>query len=203
MTMRILTLSAVALTLGLTAQAAHPPIPYPAKDFTVTDLSGRQTSFFSLKGKVVVCEFLFTTCIHCQNTAKLYTKLQAEFAPLGVQFLGAAFNDEVQGHPDVLRNFISTNGVGYPVGIVPRSTVENYANLSGMERWSVPQIIVIDRKGIVRAQSDPTGTESLSQEAPMRALLDKLVKESGGSAATPEKAAPATKKAPSKDKAKT
>jgi len=33
-----------------------------------------------------------------------------------------------------------------------------------MDRWVVPQIVVIDRKGMIRAQSPTTGDEKLQNE---------------------------------------
>ena len=42
---------------------------------------------------------------------------------------------------------------GFPVGVSNRSTVLGYLGISELERIGVPQIIVIDRKGVIREQS--------------------------------------------------
>ena len=55
----------LGITLGLTAQAAA-PVPGPAKEFTVATPQGQQILISSLKGKVVVIQFLFTWCPHCR-----------------------------------------------------------------------------------------------------------------------------------------
>ena len=60
-------------TLGLPAQAAA-PVPRPAKEFTVATPQGQQILLSSLKGKVVVVQFLFTWCPHCQAFSKVLTQ---------------------------------------------------------------------------------------------------------------------------------
>jgi len=45
-----------------------------------------------------------------------------------------------------------------------------------MQRLAVPQILVIDRKGMVRAQSAPLGTAELQDETYMRTFLSGLLK---------------------------
>lgn len=51
-----------------------------------------------------------------------------------------------------------------------------------MTRWSVPQVVVIDRKGNIRAQSPAQGDPNLQMETYMRDLLDTLLKEPTASA---------------------
>src|SRR5207249_2193115 len=84
--------AAVFVAAGLSAYAI-PPVPRPAKDFTVVEASGKETHIASLKGKVVVLEFLFTTCPHCQNASRMFTKLQRELGPKGFQALGVAIDN--------------------------------------------------------------------------------------------------------------
>ena len=44
--------------------------------------------------------------------------------------------------------------VGFPVGFAPRASVLSYLGISEIESWVVPQVAIIDRKGVVRAQSE-------------------------------------------------
>jgi hypothetical protein len=46
-----------------------------------------------------------------------------------------------------------------------------------MDRYVVPQEVVIDKKGIIRAQSGPQGDEKLQDPSSLRNLLDSLLKE--------------------------
>ena len=52
-----------------------------------------------------------------------------------------------------------------------------YLGYSIMERLAVPQVMIIDRKGRVRAQSEPEGSAELQQPETLRPLLEKLLAE--------------------------
>lgn len=177
----------VAGFLAVAAQAAS-PVPRPAKELTVLEPSGKQTLLSSFKGKVVVVEFLFTTCPHCQNAAKMFTKIQKDAGPRGFQALGIAFDD---ANAQKVQGFVQQYGVGYPVGYASRDTVMSYLGLSVMDRFVVPQVIVIDKKGVIRAQSEPMGSPNLQDETYIRGMIDGLLKEP---TATVSSTAPAAKK---------
>jgi peroxiredoxin len=155
----------------------------------VIEPNGKQVLLSSLKGKVVVIEFLFTTCPHCQKQSQLMTKLQKELGPRGFQALGVAFNDGV--NPQMVGQFVQEFGVGYPVGNASRDTALSYLGISVMERWAVPQMVVIDRKGIIRSQTEPLPSGSLQDETKLRALVESLLKEGastgGGAKASSKK----------------
>jgi peroxiredoxin len=187
--MRILASTAAFFALTFSA-LAMPPVPRKSPEFTVTDPSGKQILLSSLKGKVTVVPFMFTTCPHCQNEAKMLTRLGKELGP-GVAMLGVTFNDGVNG--PLVAQFIKDYSVGFPVGFASRDAVVNYLGLSVMDRWVVPQIAVLDKKGNIVAQSAATGTPELQDENYLRTLLTKLMKEGG--AATTSSTAPAKKAA--------
>ena len=147
----------------------------------------------SYAGRVVLVQFLYTTCPHCQATARFYSKLQKELGPRGLQVVGVAFNEEAEEHPDLVRRFVELNGVEFPVGVAPREAVLSYLGISVMSRFAVPQVVIIDRNGVIRAQSEILGSEELQDESRLRPLLEGLLKE--GNAATSRKLSPATKAA--------
>ena len=197
--MRIAPVS-VLLASALALQAAA-PVPRPTKEFTITLPSGKQSLLSSYRGKVVMLACMFTTCPHCQALSKVMTKLQGELGPRGFQGLGVAFNDEVNtpnsaSNSQVTASFISQFQVGFPMGFAPRDSVLSYLGVSSLERWVVPQIAIIDRKGVIRAQSASQGTADLQTESYLRKYLGELLDE-GGKAATPSKA-PAKKAADKK-----
>jgi peroxiredoxin len=198
--MRIATVSALlASTLALQAAA---PVPRPSKEFTIVMPSGKQTLLSSYRGKVVMVAFMFTTCPHCQALSKVITKLQGELGPRGFQALGVAFNDEVNTpnngvNAQVTANFINQFQVGFPMGYAPRESVLSYLGVSEIESWVVPQVAIIDRKGVIRAQSATRGTTELQTETYLQKYLGDLLSEGApAKTATPSKAAP--KKAVSK-----
>jgi len=163
-------------TLGLPVEAAA-PVPRPAKEFTVATPQGQHILLSSLKGKVVVVQFLFTWCPHCQAFSKVLTQFNSEYGPRGFQALGVAFEDDVTKDKAVSY---AKEYAGFPVGVSDRSTVLVYLGISELERIGVPQIIVIDRKGVIREQSSSQGGGPLSDPAHLKSLVESLMAEGGG-----------------------
>jgi len=183
--MRVLAATAF---VALSASAfATPPVPRKSPEFTITDPSGKPMLLSSLKGKIVVLPFMFTTCPHCQREAQMLTTLQKEFAGRGVVMVGTVFND---ANGAMAAQFAKEFNVGFPVGYATREQVISYLGLSVMDRWVVPQVAILDKQGNIVAQSAATGTPELQDEAYLRNFLDKLTK---GSATTSTGAKPAAK----------
>jgi thiol-disulfide isomerase/thioredoxin len=196
--MRLLTTFAVFAALGVSAFAAPPVVPRPAKELEIVEPGGKHDLLTSYKGKVVVVQFLYTTCPHCQAYSQLLTKLQGEYGTKGFQCLGAAFNE---ADSTMVANYMGQYKVGFPVGPVGRDTVLSFLNISIVERFVVPQIVLIDKKGQIREQTEPnpTGPMPLQDETHLRASIEKLLAEGASGRAAPTtgsstKSAPATKK---------
>jgi peroxiredoxin len=181
----------VALTVSaLTMPAlAGPPVPRKSPEFTFNDPSGKQVLLSSYRGKVVIVPFMFTTCPHCQREAQMLTKLQRDYGSRGLQVVGTVFND---ANAAMATQFVKEFGIGFPVNYNTRDQVISYLGISVMDRWVVPQVAVLDRKGNIVAQSAATGTPELQDETFLRNLVEKLLKEGGSSTS----AAPAAKPAP-------
>jgi thiol-disulfide isomerase/thioredoxin len=175
---------------GLALQAAA-PVPRPSKEFTIILPNGKQSLLSSYRGKVVMAAFMFTTCPHCQALSKIISKLQNELGPRGFQAMGVTFNDEVNtpnaaANAQVTGAFANEFATGFPVGYAPRNSVLSYLGVSDIESWVVPQIAIIDRKGVIRAQSAARGTADLQTETYLRKYLGELLDE--GKAPAPSKA---------------
>ena len=172
----------IALFFALaTMLPAAAPVPRKAEELKIVEPSGNQILLSSLKGKVVLVQFLFTWCQHCQNTATVLSKLQNELGPKGLQVVGLAFNEQVLT-PDAAKNNAEVlkfkAWANFPVGITTSETVLKYMGFSVMDRgWGVPLIVVVDKKGTVVAQTKVSGSPELQTEAPLRAMLTKLLAE--------------------------
>ena len=176
--------AAATLLLALAIPAvAIPPVPRPSKEFTFVEPIGRQTLLSSLKGKVVIVQFLFTWCPHCQAFSKMLTGLQKDLTPKGVQMFGVAFDDNVV--PLSATNYKQQHQVGVPVTYANRDQVLNFLGLSVMDRLAVPRIVIIDKEGRIRAQSQPMGSAELQNEANLKAWLTELAAEKPGAPAKP------------------
>jgi peroxiredoxin len=173
--MKWITTLAFGVSLLVPVAAATPPVPRPAGEFRFVDASGMTRNLSQYRGKVVVMQFLYTTCTHCQATARMLSKLQSELGSRGVQVLGIAFDPDAQAKPEAVRNFIGANGVTFPVGAASSESVLGYLGISLMERFMVPQIVIVDRKGMVRAQSEAQGSAELQDETHLRSLLTDLL----------------------------
>jgi peroxiredoxin len=164
-----------AALLALSAGAIlAQPVLRPAPDITVIEPSGAKTTLSSLKGRVVVLDFIFTNCPHCQAEGQMLTRLYKEMQPKGLQVLSIAVNDNAAV---LVPGYVQQFSVPYPVGYAPRETLLKYMGFSEMDLWVVPQVVVIDRKGMVRAQTPVKGDPHLQSETDMRDLLTKLLAE--------------------------
>jgi len=179
--MRHLTKALLTLALASSAFAAA-PVPRPAKEFTFIEASGKQTLLSSYKGKVVVIQFLFTTCPHCQALSTELTKMMKDVP--GAQILGVAFNEEA--NPATVDQYIRQQHVGFPVVVAPRETVLNFLGISVMERLAVPQMVIIDKKGVIRRQSDPQGTAELQMPDKLIPMIKGYQAEGGAAMPAPK-----------------
>jgi thiol-disulfide isomerase/thioredoxin len=184
--------AAILVALGTVAFAGG-PIPRPAPPLDFVDSAGKHIVLSNYKGKVVVVQFLLTTCPHCQAYSQLLTKLQAEYGPKGFQALGAAVNEAT---PEMAKDYQAKYAQGFPVGPIQREPLNVFMGLSVMDRPGFPQIAVVDRKGQIREQSltDINARQPLQDEPHLRALVEKLLAESAG--APSKSGAAVTQKSP-------
>lgn len=164
----------LALSLVTVSIWAQPPTPRKAPELTIMEPSGKQTLLSSYKGKVVVLAFILTTCPHCQAECGVLTKLQGELGSKGFQPLAVAINDT---NGSLVTAFMTNYHPSFPVGYLPaRQTVLDYLQLTDKEPWMVPQVVLIDRKGMIVEQSSPKGTEALQEENSLRQKITDLLK---------------------------
>jgi peroxiredoxin len=173
------------LALAASMLLATTPAPRKSPEFSFSDPSGKQISLSSLEGRVVVIEFLLTNCPHCKRVAKMLAKVQGELAQRGLETIGIAFDNNINGK--TVTQFSQDLGVTYPIGYTSSAEVDSYLGRMPTERLMVPQIVVIDRAGVIRAQSRPMREVNLEDENHLRDLIDGLLKE-GAPAANAKKA---------------
>ncbi|HXB53827.1 MAG TPA: TlpA disulfide reductase family protein [Vicinamibacteria bacterium] len=170
-----LSIALVALASGASATA---PVPRTSQDFAIVEPTGGQTLLSRWKGKVVVLEFVLVDCPHCARVSQLLAKLHKELGPRGFQPVGVAFDNGISGKK--ATDFALRVGATYPIGYSTAAAVDSYLGRTAAERVMVPQIVVIDRKGTIRAQSRPVRESALEDESHLRDLIETLLKESAG-----------------------
>ncbi|HLJ13047.1 MAG TPA: TlpA disulfide reductase family protein [Bryobacteraceae bacterium] len=175
--MRIFFAVLLAASLGSLSFAELMTTPRRSPEFAILMPGGGQLLLSSYRGKVVLLEFLVTTCSHCQHEAQVVSKLYEEFAPRGFQALGVAFDTT---DPAAVANFSRNFQVKFPVGFSPRPPVTDYLNVSATNRLMVPQVVLIDRKGMIRVQTPPEGDARMQDETFLRSQIEELLKEPAG-----------------------
>lgn len=184
-------IATIFLLAFTTFTLAAPPSPVPRKspEFTIIEPSGKQIQLSSLKGKVVAIEFFFIRSPKCLNLANTMNKLNAELGPRGFQAVAIAFpapGSDANG--PLVSQVVDYLKLGYPVGYADKDRVDQYLERSEMEMLRIPQVVIIDREGTIRAQSGGRdGNEQLEQENYLRALIEGLLSSSSSASASPKR----------------
>jgi peroxiredoxin len=182
--MRTVAITALLGISAIAALAAVQPVPRPSPEFVVTMPDGKQMLLSQFKGKVCAIEFLFTTCPHCQHEAELVSNIHRDLGPKGFQPIGVAINVSQDKIGAMLVNdFVRDHKVAFPVGLASRESALGYLGISSVERWVVPQMVIIDRKGTIRYQTAAMGSEDVQNETWLRGKIEELLKEGVGPAA--------------------
>jgi peroxiredoxin len=158
-------------------------VPRPAPEYVISYPGSKQDLLSRYKGKVVALSFIFTTCPHCQVECQMLSKLYSELGPKGFQPLAVAVNPmAIMLVPDFVRDY----HVNFPVGASEQPPALSFLKIGPADRWVVPQLAIIDRKGNIRAQTPYNGDEKLQNEGHVRQLIEGLLNEG----AKPVKAKP-------------
>jgi peroxiredoxin len=163
--------------------AAEVITPRKAPELAFTVPGEGQKLLSQYRGKVVALEFIQTTCPHCQAASKEMTKYQQELGKRGLQCIDVAINalDGLGGTSEADRlvtEFSQHFQVGFPVGYVPRAQMMSFMGFSPADRMVVPQLVLIDRKGIIHYQTPATDSPewgNIMKEPGLRMHLEELL----------------------------
>lgn len=159
-------------------------VPKPAPELVIALNSGEQILLSRYRGKVVVLEFLLTTCPHCQRCSAVMQKLHNDmggdkaFIPLG-----AAVNpNDMTEARMLIPSYVYNLGLKYPVGYSKREMAYQWLEATGPgANLYFPQVVFIDKKGIIRAYHPATDEAFFkNEEANMRKMIEGLMKEGPG-----------------------
>ena len=196
-TMNMQKFTSLAVVLMLAASALAVPqavVPRQSPEFTIHEPSGKTMLLSSFKGKVVVIEFLFLKSQHCVRVAQTLNQLNSELGARGFQPMAIAFpapGSDANG--PLVASLGQFYKFTYPVGYASKENVDNYLGRTGNQLLGIPQVVVIDRAGVIRAQTGPQYDPNLESHDSLRNLLESLLKESPPADST-KKPAPASKR---------
>lgn len=164
---------------ALALSAADDALPHKAPELAFKVPGQPDKLLSAYRGKVVALELIFTTCPHCQHASEMMSKLQTEYGPRGFQALDVAFDENADLK---VENFVREHHVNFPVGWTDRDSVLAFLHLSMLDRFVVPQLQLIDRKGVVHYATPPLGDEVSMREETIRQRIEELL--AGGSTST-------------------
>jgi len=138
----------VVFPLMIVAQESvdSPPRPGPALD--IYALGGKVLKVQSLKGKVVLVDFMTTTCPTCKAASAGLQRLYLELGPKGFYPIGVALNVD---SPNPLRDYGQEHGLTFTLGTALRADVGSYVQHPPDKPFLVPTLVLLDRKGRIRA----------------------------------------------------
>lgn len=183
--------SVVAAGIGLTVSllfAGDADLPRKAPELSFTVPGHGDELLSQTRGKVVALEFILTTCPHCQAASRVMSQLQKDYGSRGFQALDVAINAADDGRTpvqanDLVQGFANNFQTTFPVGWTPRDQMLAFTGFSITNRFVVPQLILIDRKGMIRYQTPPLGDPQALQEATIRQRVESLLAESASTSA--------------------
>lgn len=167
--------SILASVLFLSTVAFAGVVPRPAPAFVVNLTPSGQITPQQYRGKVVILNFIITTCPHCQQVTQFLNGLQKEYAVRGLQILSVAFTDNDMAKTQV-PGFIKQYQPPYPVGYTTRTDVLNFLGRPANEEMYVPVSVFIDRKGIIRAEYMGDNPFFQNYQKNIRAQVEELLK---------------------------
>jgi peroxiredoxin len=170
----------VLMLLSSAAAMSTPTLPRSSPELSIDEPGGKTAMLSSFKGKVVVLEFLFVRSQHCLRVAQVLNQLQHELGPRGLQAVGIAFDapNAAASGGGYLSAMVESLQLTYPVGYSQRAGVDSFLGRSGNEMLSIPQIVIIDRAGMIRVVNGGQTNPTLEDINSLRLLLEPLLKES-------------------------
>jgi thiol-disulfide isomerase/thioredoxin len=126
------------------------------------DLNGNDLVLRSLRSKVVLLNFGATWCAPCLVEMPVFAKWQQQYGSQGLRVVGISMDDDSTS----VRRILSKMKLNYPIAMGDAALGESYGGVLGL-----PLTLLIDRKGVVRAQIQGE-TDVNTIEKQLKPLLD-------------------------------
>ncbi len=169
--------ASLAFLAALASVAAAAAVPRQSPEFLIAQPGGATIALSSLKGQVVVMEFMFLRSEHCLRVARMLNELHREPGLKGFQPIAVVFDPpHVRDGGGQLSPLAGS--LTFPLAYMSKDSVDNYLGRARNEILNIPQVVVIDRAGIIRAVSGGRGGDpALEDESSLRKLIDALLRE--------------------------
>ena len=147
-----------------------------APNFSLEDLSGKEVSLASFRGRAVLINFWATWCTPCKLETPWLIELQKKYAPQGFEVIGISTegddikpSDKAAWEKDkqAVEKFVRQEGVPYPILMGGDSIAQPYGGVDDL-----PTSFYVNRKGMVVAAQMGITSESEMEANIRKALRD-------------------------------
>ena len=143
----VLTAAVVGMKLGVrhqVADSAKPVQGFPAPNFTLPDLNGKNVELkrITAKSPVTLVNFWATWCPPCRAEIPELVKFYRKYSAKGVTVLAINLKDQ----PGVAKNFAAKAGMKFTVLTDTTGKIGDLYQI-----FSIPSTFIIDQKGTIRA----------------------------------------------------
>jgi thiol-disulfide isomerase/thioredoxin len=154
----------IAVVLATSAAMAQSPVPRPSGPLFI----GGKDVLAQAAGRPMVLAFVSTQCPHCAAMAGVMQAASKEFST--VSFEAVAFDDGADASA-----WSRKLGLSFPVFATDRQAALKFLGITD-SRLGTPQMVYIDRAGVIRAQSERLGSPILQSPDYMRSIVEALLK---------------------------
>jgi thiol-disulfide isomerase/thioredoxin len=174
-----------ALSVGLTAaivlvavsHAALPPGPGRAlPDVQIPAPGNTKIDLKQYRGKPLILALISAGCPHCVKTIEIMTQVNKEMKGRGLQMIAAAADS---GDAAGVSSFVARYRPGFPVGYIDPPIFMKLANIGKDVRPTVPTMLFVDAKGMIRVQYFGDHPDMTNPEPTIRRLAEDLLKDAG------------------------
>jgi peroxiredoxin len=114
-----------------------------APGFSLPDLKAEQHDLADYRGKVVILEFMQTTCPHCAAFTAILDKVQQKFgSKVGILAIVNPPDDQQK-----VASYITGHKIAYPIVFDSGQVAYSYLKVV---QFDLPQVYVIDANGMIQ-----------------------------------------------------
>lgn len=136
---------AVAILLLACAVVSASEVGDRFPDFTLKNLSGREVSWQSFQGKIVIVNLWMTTCPPCRKEMPMLQQLQNKYASRGVVVLGISADEKAS----TASRFARQLKITYPL-LLDSILMTSESEQKKFGFLGLPTTFIVDRNGIIR-----------------------------------------------------
>ncbi len=137
----------------------------PAPDFAVTDVDGNARALRDYRGKILVLDFWATYCKPCVKELREFESLYQANKSNSVEFLALSSDTD----DAVIKGWREENSVTIPLAVMDEVTREAYFGPALFV--PIPQVRIVDRKGVIRYSFDTDHTAA-EVETAIKTLIE-------------------------------